>query len=1318
MPSRTMLIWINRLLWTVLVSAVLLLGAVVSLGRHYIPYVETHRQQLVDAFNRRTGLHLSVAHLAGQWQHLSPHFVIDDLRLYNPQQPDQVILHIKHAEVRLGIFRSIAAGTVAISELHGSGVALQLQETQLGHWQLSGFISEAPLPLDSLRNLIAAIYRAELRDSIIDLQFFSGGNAQLHGGALKLQRAGDFRRLNLSLTFADAGAPLTFVAEMQGDPRSDDFSAQGYASFRNVDLTPMLPAAEAFGFKLQHGRIDGEAWLKRRTNGAVEVEGRVAMPALDVAGLSSHDVAPIKNISAEFVWHNDDNKQQLWWPRLSGDWNDTKLEFHNAVLTISGGTERKLQAALPELQLRSLRDSLLAEKQLPDGLRAPLTTLAPEGALRNIHFEMPLDIAQREQWLLRAQVQQLAVQPWQGAPGIDGGSGYVELSKNGGRVDLASDNFAMTFPHVYHEPLRFDKVRGQILWQIAGEHILVESGPMPVHSDAGSATAQFSLDLPVHHGGTPLMTLMVGLQNSAAQYRDRFIPYTLPQTLLDWLGHSVRGGALPSGGFIYRGSLLANDHLNNTVQLFLDVRDGELKFQPDWPPLRQLRAAVWVDDGDVLVQSPSARMFDRIALQNLNVELHHPDSGSWLTVHGDAQGSGDDVLRVLRESPLRKRVGATLDHWRWSGGAKAAIDLGIPLGGERTQEIAIDAELGTGQLTFGDEHIVLEDVHGPLRYRSDGGLQSTAINAKWYGKPIIAKIATATSGDIDIRAQGHIGMSDLQDWLRQPLFAHAHGETPFDATLHLAGDNSNVEVTTDLQGAVLELPAPYRKEADEILPLHVVMTLGAQRQLLAELGEQADFRLRWDDDHDLDAGVLRLGRSGKNNFVSGQLLITGRVSDTDFGAWRDVLAQNTNTPTAEVSTVNNPAAVNHSPNANTPLPANSNEALAVQLRDLQIANATVGGQTLHNVVTSARRDGAGWNIRVRSDQAAGTVLLSDNAAEPWRMQLDYLRLPAPQKAAENSPTSKASGVVSSVESIDPAKIIAMNVRVNHLWRGDEELGWFDVQLRPLTDGLVLQQLNGEIRGVTIGPRGDTPASLRWTRSNGEHRSEFNGRLVVEDIREPLQRWHYEPVLASKHGRADIKLAWPGRPDEFQFIRADGDAELHVDDGQFLKISSSTSGALKVVGVFNFANFLRRLQLDFSDVFKNGVSFDDMRGSFTMRDGVLTTTDPFEIKSPSSRFGLAGTIDFNTDQTDMELVATLPVASNLPWVAALAGGLPVAAGVYVASKIFENQVDKFASASYAVTGPWTDPQVKLRRVFDDKLPQKGNEAASPTQEQSP
>jgi uncharacterized protein YhdP len=81
---------------------------------------------------------------------------------------------------------------------------------------------------------------------------------------------------------------------------------------------------------------------------------------------------------------------------------------------------------------------------------------------------------------------------------------------------------------------------------------------------------------------------------------------------------------------------------------------------------------------------------------------------------------------------------------------------------------------------------------------------------------------------------------------------------------------------------------------------------------------------------------------------------------------------------------------------------------------------------------------------------------------------------------------------------------------------------------------------------------------------------------------------------------------------------------------------------------------------------------------------------------------------------MELVATLPVASNLPWLAALTGALPAAAGLYVASKVFENQFDKFSSAAYAVTGPWSDPQVKFRRVFDDQLPKK---AGSPQKNES-
>jgi uncharacterized protein YhdP len=62
---------------------------------------------------------------------------------------------------------------------------------------------------------------------------------------------------------------------------------------------------------------------------------------------------------------------------------------------------------------------------------------------------------------------------------------------------------------------------------------------------------------------------------------------------------------------------------------------------------------------------------------------------------------------------------------------------------------------------------------------------------------------------------------------------------------------------------------------------------------------------------------------------------------------------------------------------------------------------------------------------------------------------------------------------------------------------------------------------------------------------------------------------------------------------------------------------------------------------------------------------------------------------------------VPVASNLPWIAALAGGLPAAAGAYVASKVFEDQFASMSSAVYSLEGSWSEPKLEFSRVFSDK-----------------
>ena len=97
---------------------------------------------------------------------------------------------------------------------------------------------------------------------------------------------------------------------------------------------------------------------------------------------------------------------------------------------------------------------------------------------------------------------------------------------------------------------------------------------------------------------------------------------------------------------------------------------------------------------------------------------------------------------------------------------------------------------------------------------------------------------------------------------------------------------------------------------------------------------------------------------------------------------------------------------------------------------------------------------------------------------------------------------------------------------------------------------------------------------------------------------------------------------------------------------------------------------------------------------------------------------SGRSDLRAQTIDADLIVTLPIGSNLPWVAALAGGLPAAAGAYVASRIFEDQLGKFSSAIYKVSGKLDDPAVEFVKVFDTEDGQDDKSAAPARGEPAP
>ncbi|AQA19813.1 hypothetical protein BST95_17735 [Halioglobus japonicus] len=151
-------------------------------------------------------------------------------------------------------------------------------------------------------------------------------------------------------------------------------------------------------------------------------------------------------------------------------------------------------------------------------------------------------------------------------------------------------------------------------------------------------------------------------------------------------------------------------------------------------------------------------------------------------------------------------------------------------------------------------------------------------------------------------------------------------------------------------------------------------------------------------------------------------------------------------------------------------------------------------------------------------------------------------------------------------------------------------------------------------------------------------------------------------------------------------------------GRFLETPAGATGALRLVSIFNLAEVARRLSL--THMFESGVPFNSLQGQMNLASGTLEVP-AIAIEGSSSRFVFSLETDLEAETLDGELVATLPVANNLPWVAALAGGLPVAAGVFVVSKVFEKQVNRLSSGVYAIGGTWSEPSIEFDRIFDDE-----------------
>ena len=1253
-----------------LCALVLVLTALyVSLGRELTPLVAEYRAEVQTKAREALGMPLTIGSLEGRWSVMSPVLLAHDVMVGE----GNTALRLDEVQLVPDVWASLLNRDIRIAHVQLNGVQLSLRQDQEGHWTLEGLPMQDDKPLDpeQLLNQLQRVARLSVLDSQITLEPYKQAPLTLTYVGLTLDVGPSHQRLDARLTLPD-GQPMAMSLKTQIQAsRWRDGAAQAYVSLPQSDWAKWLPATLIKPWTVSELKAGGEIWFNWSKGTVQSAVARLNAPKVRGAYAERKPEA-VENLALRAWVERGEQGFKVVLDSLAMNFGETRWETRMQLQQF-GATDKEparwhLQADRLDLTpITPLLDSLAP---LSDGVAKVIDQLKVTGTLRNVLVDYRPDAKDDQRLSFAANVQQVGFNASHGAPAVRNVSGLISGDLGKGELRLDSKDFSLHLDPIFAKAWQYQQANALLTWTLDKDGFTLVAPYIKVLGDEGKIAADFLIRLYFDPAQEDYMDLRVGLTDGDGRYTTKYLPEMLSPALTEWLSTAIIKGDVEEGFFQYQGSL-SHDVMPEarSVSLFFKVHGAELAFQPGWPHVRNVSGDVFIEDSGVRIMASKGQLLDT-QVRNVAVNIPHVPNGkvSHLFLDGNFDGKLGDGLKILQEAPIG--TASTFAGWQGEGSLKGRVDLDIPLGKGAEPKIGVDFSTDKARLKISEPELELTQLKGDFRFDSTKGLSGKAISARAFDRPVTAQIfADGKPGKISTRvvANGHVGVKRLTDWLKfnQPI--PVTGDLPYQLQLTLDGADSQLRVSSDLKGAVIDLPAPFGLAANQSRNSVFRMTLqGAERRYWFDYGDLANLTFAAPSGKfEEGRGELLLGEGEPLLPARKGLRIRGTMSELDVAPWQALV---------ERYAGNDPG---------------SSAKQLLSSADFRMGKLIAFGTQLDQVHLVMKRNAASFALQIDSQQAVGAVTLPDAKTAPIVVTMQNIRLPAPDPKAvtdENAPDPLAS--------VDPRKIPALDIIVRQLYQGPDLLGAWSLKVRPTSRGISLNSLNLGLKGLLLEGTGG------WEGVAGNSRSWYQGRLGGGNLANVLKNWGFAPSVTSENFHLDVDGNWPGSPAWIGLKRFSGTLDATLRKGQFVEVDGSAQ-VLRIFGLLNFNSIGRRLRLDFSDLFGKGLSYDRVKGVLNASSGVYRTGKPIVMTGPSTNLELNGTLNMLTDQVNAKLLVTLPVTNNLPIAALLVGAPAVGGALFLLNKLIGDQVSRFASVQYSIQGPWTDPKITFDKPFEKK-----------------
>lgn len=1276
-------------LWLAGAALVIVAAVLLSIARLLTPYAAEYHARIEQRVGELVGQRVEIGAVDAVWRGFGPRLRLQDIRLLDTES-GRPLLHFARGEVGLNLVVSLLRGEWYIDRLLVAGVGVTVTRDADGRLTVAGIEMPAADTVDAGADPLLAwlLAQGRLAVSAAEVTWIDhlGGAAverRFSDVSLEMRNAGDRHRLSGSARLpALVGQRFSFAIEVRGDlGGTRGWDASAHVEGVGLHLAELPQGAGIAGLRLDRGDAGVRLWGEWRRGQLARLEGIVSAADLGVARAAPEAAAQrvgIDAVAGRFSWRREAagwrvDVNDFTLTRAGRTWpaSDFGLRYLRAADDGPGGL--RLHAGYLDL---SDAAELLALSGLPSPAQTEaLARLDPRGRLRDL--DLALDgTVDAGPYSVRVRFDDLTVSPWEQVPGVRGLDGTLAADERAGSVKFDTSAAELLLPRLFRGALPVAALQGRLQWTRDDGGWRVDAPQLTLRNADVELQAWGGLDWP-STGVPPTLAVFGAFHAATVENVSRYLPVgIMPEGTVEWLDHAIMGGTVPRGTLVYYGPLHAFpfDHGEGRFQVDFDVREGGLDYAADWPPLDQVEANVVFDGRGMEIHAVDGRSLSsmvRAADIRIADMSAHP---AVLEVDGRIQGPTRDVLRYLRESPLRQRFGGYVGDLVAAGDSRLDLKLAIPLSDAATTRV-------DGRLSFDDSRLAtagggvdLQHIRGELRF-TDTGLYARDIEAQVLGLPARLDIdteATAAGPLTRVTAGGRTEPAALTRWLPAALRDRLQGDLPWRADLRIPhqsapGIPAALEVAVDLTAAALDLPPPLAKPPGQPLALHISAAVphAPAQPVRLRLGDLLSGVFELDDALALRRGELRVGGEDAVLPAPPGLRVAGRMERLVYADWAALLET---------------APAPSGPEAGGGWPA-------VGVLDLAADEVAFHDRVFHQAHVAAERQPAGWELQVASQELEGRIVIPADDKLPWTLDLERLYLAA-------RPDGPAADGGAAPQDPDPRELPAVRVRSRDFRYDTIAFGSLDLAASRQEDGLHLDRLLLVAKNMRIDARGD----WRVSGATGQA-SAFTIKFDSSDFGAALTRLGYAGTVDEGEGHIDINARWDGPPTAFALAQLDGSMRMTVKDGRLLDVEP---GAGRIFGLLSLQALPRRLSLDFSDFFRKGFSFDRIEGSFIIKDGGAQTRD-LAMDGPAARITVAGGIDLAARTYDQTVVVTPNVAAGLPVAGAVAGGVGVGAVILLMEKIFKPNIERLTRVSYRVTGSWSDPVVE--RLQDAKRPDK-------------